>query len=230
MMSSASRPLRRLVIAEDYALFCELLQKYCTRDLGYEVVCATDNVITATEMILAEKPDAVLLDLQLRDGDGFAVMEQSQRVDHRVGFVVVSAHCNAYNVYRAERAGVVGWIDKDTQMLTDLKKALKAVFSGKSYFSPTYLGMQRTLQRDSHSFTKILTEWEWKILALIGEALTDEEIAARSGITPSTAKTHRGVIMRKLGIPSTPKLIRYALTMGLAHLASQAPFIPGSDI
>ena len=59
------------------------------------------------------------------------------------------------------------------------------------------------------------------MLALIGAALTDEEIAQRLGISHTTAQTHRSRIMRKLGISGSGKLARFALEHGFSRVVTQ---------
>lgn len=200
-------------------MFGEVVQKCCTVDLGCEVVGFVGTVADAVNVILDRKPNVVLLDMRLPDGDGFDVVKQVQYFEREIAFIAISAHTDAFTVYRAARLGFVGWIDKDTQTLSALGATLTAVRNGEVCFSPTFREVQRTMREDPRSFAKTLTPWQWKLLELFGEGLTNEEVASRLGLTVRTTATHRSAIMRNLGIPSTPKLMHYALTRGFTRLA-----------
>lgn len=77
-------------------------------------------------------------------------------------------------------------------------------------------------RRDPYSYIKLLTDREREVLTLIGQSMTDHEIGEKLGISWKTSETHRGTIIRKLGIPTTPKLIRFAIEIGLTKPPSRS--------
>jgi DNA-binding CsgD family transcriptional regulator len=83
----------------------------------------------------------------------------------------------------------------------------------------------RAMRRaNTSSFEKILSDTEQVVLSLVGEGLSDAEIAVRIGISRTTAQTHRSRIMKKLQIKGTPKLMAFAARNGFARLPSRSPF------
>lgn len=208
----------KLVIVEDHLMFREVLRKLCETEFHFAVVGEASSGTEAVRIINATRPDIVILDLNLPDGDGFDVLEQIQPALPLTKFLILSSNCSDYTLFRVEKAQVQGFVDKSTQSVTMLRDALNAIRSGRCYFSQAYLEAKTERRRDTNSYIKILTDREREVLALIGQSMTDQEIADKLGISWKTSETHRGMIIRKLGIPTTPKLIRFAIEIGLTRL------------
>ena len=208
----------KLVIVEDHLLFREVLRKLCEKEFGFTVVGEAGSGRTAVEVIRAHRPNIVLLDLNLPDGDGFDVIDEIQPAMPEVRFLVLSSYCSDYALYRVEKSAVHGFVDKNTQSVDMLREALRAVGQGHCYYSPAFMEAKMERHRDSNSYIKVLSNRERELLALMGQSLTDDEIGQKLGLSWKTVETHRGSILRKLGIPNTPKLIRFAIEMGLTPL------------
>lgn len=195
-------------------MFREVLRKVCTQELQHEVVGEAADGRSAVLLALETKPDLVLLDLHLPNLDGFAVVEALQLVMPKVRILVLSSHCDDYAVFRAEKARMHGFVDKNTNTVAILKQAIAAVGAGGRFFSEEFLRVKAARHRDSHSFDKLLTDRERTVLALIGEPLTDREIAARLGLSEETVEKHRFNIQHKLDLHGMPALVRYAQDHG----------------
>lgn len=208
----------RIVIVDDHLMFREALRKACTRDFGYEVVWETESGAAAIEKIPEIAPDVVILDLSLPDMDGFNVAEKLLRRSSRLKILVLSSHCDDYTLFRVEKVGVNGFLDKNTNTISALKDALIALSEGRTYFSAVFQNAKLARRADPQSFTKVLSEWECAILSLIGQGMSDEEIGERLNISYRTAQTHRSNIMRKLNVKGTPKLITFAIEHGFTQM------------
>ncbi|MBI3886591.1 MAG: response regulator transcription factor [Opitutae bacterium] len=206
----------RIVIVEDHEMFREVLRKVCTQELRHEVVGEAGDGRRAVLLVLETKPDLVLLDLHLPNLDGFAVVEALQLARPTGRILVLSSHCDDYTVFRAERARVHGFVDKNTNTVAVLKAAIGAVGDGGRFFSEEYLRVKAARHRDTHSFDKLLTDRERTVLALIGEPLADREIAARLGLSEETVAKHRFNIQHKLDLHGVAELVRYARDHGFA--------------
>ncbi len=204
----------KIVIVEDHLMFREVLRKVCVRELRHTIVGEAADGRSAVELVIKTFPDLVLLDLHLTNLDGFGVVEALKRAVPLVRVLVLSSHCDDYTVFRAERAHVHGFVDKNTNTIPILKAAITAVGQGKTYFSETFQRIKSQRHDNPGSFDKLLTDREREVLALIGEPLTDGEIAGRFGIAPETVEKHRFNILRKLGLQTTAELGRYARDHG----------------
>lgn len=195
-------------------MFREVLRKVCTDDLMHSVVAEADDGRRAVEVVARTLPDLVLLDLHLPNLDGFEVVGEIRKILPSVKVLVLSSHCDEYTVFRAERARVQGFVDKNTNTVETLKCAITTVAGGRVWFSDAFQRAKSARHRDPKSFDKLLTDRERAVLTLIGAPLTDLEISLRLGISVETVEKHRFNILRKLEIPSTTELARYAREHG----------------
>ncbi len=211
----------KLLIVEDQAMFREAIRKVCERELKHEVVGECGTGAEAIALIPKLRPDVVLLDLSLTDLDGLAVLDRVRRDGYFPRVLILSSHCDDYTLFRVERAQVSGFVDKNANTTAVLGEALRMVGGGKCYYSDVFQAVRESRQQNPRAFTKVLSEWEQEILSLIGLGLTDEEISARLGRSWRTVQTHRSNIMRKLKLPGTPKLMRFAIEHGFTALAER---------
>ncbi len=209
----------RIVIVEDHQMFREVLRKVCTRDLRHVVVGEAVDGQGAVQLVLQTQPDLLLLDLHLPKLDGFGVVEAIRHAAPDVKILVLSSHCDDFTVFRAEQLRVNGFVDKNTNTVSILKKAITAVGQGARYYSEEFLRLKETRQTDPLSFDKLLTERERSMLALIGEPFQDWEIAMRMNLAETTVEKHRFNILRKLELKSTAELVRYARDHGFTLAA-----------
>ncbi len=212
----------RIVIVEDHLMFRDVIRKTCVSQFGHTVVGETGSGVEAVELILRLNPDAVILDLSLPDMDGFNVVDRVLAAMPALRILVVSSHCDEYTLFRVEKSGVHGFIDKNSNTMETLQEALAAIDAGRVYYSAAFQAARLVRRNDPRSFTKVLSEWERAILSLIGQGLSDDEIGARLNLSPRTVQTHRSHLLRKLDLKGTPKLIAFAIEHGFTQV------LPGS--
>lgn len=202
-------------------MFRDVLRKACTTQFGHNVIGETDSGRKAVEMILELGPDMVILDLSLPDMDGFNVVDRVLTLKPATRILVVSSHCDDYTLFRVEKSGVHGFLDKNSNTLETLREAMEAIDAGRIYFSAAFQAAKLARRNDPRSFTKVLSEWERAILSLIGQGLSDEELGQRLKLSPRTVQTHRSNILRKLDIKGTPKLIAFAIEHGFTQVPAK---------
>ncbi len=195
-------------------MFREVLRKVCIEELHHEVVGEADDGRRAVEVVAAAHPDLVLLDLHLPNLDGFGVVSEIRKAAPKVRVLVLSSHCDEFTVFRAERAHVQGFVDKNTNTVATLKEAITAVTDGRVWFSEAFQRAKSARHRDPRSFDKLLTDRERDVIALVGAPLSDANIAIRLKISVETVEKHRFNILRKLELSSTAELVRYAREHG----------------
>ncbi len=219
----------RIVIAEDEQMFREVMKKICTEEFGHEIVGVVGDGEAAIQLVAAMRPDLLLLDLDLPRLDGFAVADAVKRVSRTSRIIAVTASRASYTLYRVERAGFDGYIDKGASSFGALREALAAVALGRRYHSPVFAAVKEARLRDPNAFDKVLSNRELEVLSLIGLSMNDEEIGGSLGICAKTVETFRHRILKKLGVRGTPKLIRFAIEKGFTQMSSLEPgrSIPG---
>jgi DNA-binding NarL/FixJ family response regulator len=214
----------KIAIVEDERLFRDVLRKTCAAELGHEVTGEAGTGREALVVVPAALPDLVLLDIHLPDMDGLEVLRQLRRRRALLKALLISSYFDEYTVCRIERASVQGFIDKSTNTVAELGLAISAIEAGSTYFPSQFTEARRAHSRDPLAFDKILTDREQMVLGLVGEPLSDAEIAAQLRLSPETVEKHRFNIMRKLGLRSRAESARFARRCGLTRPAARRPF------
>jgi len=170
------------------------------------------------------RPDVVLMDIRMPGIDG---LEATRRIiaDPElagVRIIVLTTFALDEYVFDALRHGASGFLLKDTSP-ADLVQAIRLIAAGGALLSPEVTrsvirefvtGSRRPLT--PHPRLGTLTAREREIVALVGEGLSNEEMAARLVISPETARTHVSRAMVKLNARDRAQLVVFAFQSGLA--------------
>jgi DNA-binding NarL/FixJ family response regulator len=215
----------KIFLVDDHVIIRDVIRKICAERSEFTLVGETSFGSKSVEVILAKRPDLVVLDLCLPDISGFEVLKRVRSEGFRPRVLVVSGHLSPYLVFRLEGADVRGFFDKCFLGVDDLRQALDAMLCDRSYFSPTFREIQVKRHRDPVAFDKLLTTRELTILTLAAHKCHDAQIAELLDISPRTSETHRLTIMRKIGVRSTRDLIRYADANGFTSVPVLTDFL-----
>jgi DNA-binding NarL/FixJ family response regulator len=170
------------------------------------------------------RPDVVLMDIRMPDGDGLDATRQILSDPALSGTRVVMLTTFELDEYIAEavRAGAAGFLVKDTEP-AELLRAVRIVHDGDALLSPSVTRrIMAQLARHSRAAERPvaldrITDREREVLQLVGEGLNNAEIAERLFITPLTAKTHVSRIMAKLMVRDRAQLVVLAYESGLVR-------------
>jgi DNA-binding NarL/FixJ family response regulator len=208
----------KIAIVEDERLFRDVLRNACAAELGHEVVGEAGTGREALEVVPAALPELLILDIHLPDMDGFEVLRILRHKRALLKALVISSYFDEYMLCRIEHASVQGFIDKSTNTVSELSLAIAAIERGSTYFPRPFTEARRAHSRNPVAFDKVLTDREQTILSLVGEPLSDAEIAIQLNLSPGTVEKHRFNIMRKLGLHSRAESARFARRCGLTRL------------
>jgi DNA-binding NarL/FixJ family response regulator len=209
----------KIAIVEDERLFRDVLRKACAKDLGHEVVGEAGTGREALLVVPAALPDLLVLDIHLPDMDGLDVLRTLRRKRALIKTLVISSYFDEYTLCRIERSAVQGFIDKSTNTVAELSLAITAIEAGSTYFPVPFTEARRAHSRNPFSYDKVLTDREQTVLSLVGEPLSDAEIAAQLRLSPGTVEKHRFNIMRKLNLSTRAESARFARRCGLTRPA-----------
>jgi DNA-binding NarL/FixJ family response regulator len=208
----------KIVAIEDQVMMRGLIVRVCREHFPGETVREAADGKAGRELCRQIRPDIVLLDLDLPDGDGLDLLTDIREAAPHSKVIVITSHSDAYAIHRSLEAGVAAFVDKCSQPIEVVSEAISSVAAGRSYYSPVVTREKNRLRDDPKAFTKLLSPREQDILRLLGEGLSNEQVATRVGVSPQTIHSYRRNIMVKLGIHSTPQLIRYAVETGFTRL------------
>jgi DNA-binding NarL/FixJ family response regulator len=210
----------RILLVDDHALVRAGIGELVQKLPGVEVIGEASNGRQALEIVQAQTPDLVLLDIGMKELNGLDVAERITREHPGVKALILSMHANEEYVLRALRAGACGYMLKDSA-IAELKLAIDAVLAGKTYLSPSLSRsvidsyLNRTAAPARKNSLDLLTPRQREILQLIAEGNSTKEIAANLNLSAKTVETHRAQLMERLDIYDVASLVRLALREGL---------------
>lgn len=187
-------------VVDDHELVRRGLLEVLGADPELDVVGQASAVAEAIERIPAANPDVAILDVRLPDGDGIALCRKLRILMPRLRCVILTSYGSDEALADARRAGAGAFIVKDIKGV-DLVQAVKDVGAGRSLLDANAIG------RDgAHRPTVVpdplatLTFQERALLGLLGEGLTNRQIADRMLLAEKTVKNYVSKLLAKLGM------------------------------
>ncbi|MFJ8631910.1 response regulator [Streptomyces sp. NPDC093568] len=212
----------RVLLADDQRLVRAGFRSILADEDDIEVVGEAAEGQAAISACRELEPDVVLMDIRMPGMDG---LEASRAIaaDERlasVKVVILTTFDLDDYVYGALRAGATGFLVKDTDP-EELLQAVRVAARGDALISPSvtrrliaeFAGRVKGPGPDAR--LDALTEREREVMRLVAAGLTNDEIAVRLVLAPSTAKTHVSRIMAKLGARDRSQVVVLAYESGL---------------
>jgi DNA-binding NarL/FixJ family response regulator len=210
----------RVVIVDDEALvrtgFTMILSS--TDDIR---VVGTAAGVEALDVIKAEEPDVLLLDIRMPQLDGLTLLGLVTRLPHPPAIAMLTTFDADEYIMAALGAGASGFLLKDTEP-EQLAQYVRALAAGAVVLSPrasrtlldTHPGLGTALDAEAGRVSG-LTERERQVLVLVAEGLSNAEIGARLYLGAGTVKDHVSAILAKLGVGSRVQAALAAQRAGL---------------
>jgi two-component system NarL family response regulator len=219
----------RIVVAKWDGLYAEALRSACARAFPGAAVTICRRGDETLQALRAAPADLVLTGLTFVDMDGVDVLERIARERLAVRVLVVSSRRDEHSMQTLRAARFDGFFDPFAEDLEALVEALRQVADGRGYISAS-LRRQLTGRSTAEVLGQRLTPGELQVFCVIGDGSDDMEAAERLGLTVSTVQTHRRNIMRKLGVPTSAKLVREAVRLGVVRITTAGTIIrPGFE-
>lgn len=195
-----------IYIVDDHQMVCEGLSEVINQS-GKAHVSRTFNTLEACRQTLAERrPDVLLLDLSMPDGDGIAFCKQVVKDYPNVRVVAVTIHDEYSVVQRMMACGAHGYVLKSSP-IDELLEAIVTVWQKRQYMSPA---VERILQQGREA-SIALTAVEHSILRLVCDGHTNPEIAVELSLSTETVNWYRKRLLAKFGVRNTVALVTLAL-------------------
>ncbi len=202
----------RIAIVDDHPVVRQGVAMVLGEEEGMQVVGTAQSCPEGVCLVEDQKPDVVLVDLQMPGGGGLEMVRRARRLVPDAKFIILTAYASREEVSSAVEERVSGYVLKDA-LPEDLVRAVRVVASGRRYYDPAIIDLIGG-QPDEAPLNR-LTERETEVLAVMAQGLDNREIGQLLHISQNTVKSHVRSILDKLQVKSRTQASHYARSRGL---------------
>ena len=215
-MESISTDPRRVLIVDDHPVVRQGIRLMIEAEPDLTICGEAQTEQQARKLVRELKPDALVVDLSLTEGDGFNVVRDVHAHFPDIRILVLSMHDEAIYAERLLSEGAAGYIMK--QAATDqLVTALRTVLRGERFVSDSLKRSLEARRAAEGGPSSRLSARELQVISLIGRGLGTREIADNLSLSVKTVETHRLTIKRKLALDTNAQLVQYAIKWHGTH-------------
>jgi DNA-binding NarL/FixJ family response regulator len=212
MDEAGHAPMIRVFLLDDHEIVRRGVRDLLESEPGITVIGEAGTAAAALARIPALKPDVAVLDIRLPDGDGVTVCRELRSKMPQLACLMLTSFSDDEALFDAIMAGAAGYVLKQIRG-TDLVGAVRTIASGQSLLDPQAAATVMRRMRDQAATTDPLaglTDQERRILALIGEGLTNRQIGDRLFLAEKTVKNYVSALFVKLGMQRRAQAAAYA--------------------
>lgn len=206
----------RAVVADDHDVVRKGVLYLLSQEPDIEVAGEASDGREAVRLVESLKPHVLIMDIAMPQLNGIDAASQLAAAAPGTAIILLSMYSEEEFMIRALSAGVRGYLLKDSAE-ADLIRAVRAVASGKTYFSPEISHLlvedyMRRLQSEGlQDSYRLLTDREREVLQLLAEGRSNRETARLLNLSLHTVETHRTNLMRKLELHNIAEIVAYAM-------------------
>lgn len=204
----------RVLIVDDHPLVCKAVSLLLNRQPDLSCCGTVQSAPATIPAAIEHRPDLVLLDLKLKDGDGINLIGLLLLQVPGLRVLVFSQFNEVTFVDGSLKAGACGYVTKQ-ETARELLTAIRTVLAGKIHLN---LKISTSLLKNSevskppvvNGYTQLTTR-ETEVLQLVGVGLKTRDVAAKLNLSVKTIETYREHLKRKLGLKNSAELTHFAI-------------------
>jgi DNA-binding NarL/FixJ family response regulator len=206
----------RILIVDDHPVVRDGLRGMLASEADFEVVGEAASGAEAVLLTERERPDVVLMDLQMPGVDGATATAEIAERFPGTRVLVLTTYDTDADILRAVEAGATGYLLKDAPR-ERLFPAIRSAARGETVLAPTVA--TRLVNRMRVPAEEALTSREIEVLELVARGASNADVAASLFISEATVKTHLLHIFGKLGVDDRTAAVVSALERGIIALS-----------
>ncbi|AXI08722.1 DNA-binding response regulator [Oceanobacillus zhaokaii] len=190
----------RVIVVDDHEIVRKGIIAYLQTEDEFDIVGEAASGNEGAELILQLRPDVLLMDLMMENGNGIEATKQVMEKYPDCKIIILTSYYDDEQVFPAIKAGAFSYLLK-TSSATEIADAIKKASSGENVIEPKVAGkMMTSFRSESKKAHDALTERELEVLLCIGNGMTNQEISEKLYIGIKTVKTHVSNILSKLEV------------------------------
>lgn len=216
----------KVMIADDQELIRESLKIVLSANPDMEVTDTVADGKQVLESIKKKRPDVILMDIRMPGMDGVECTRLVKEKYPQINIIVLTTFDDDEYIYGALKYGASGYLLKGISM-KELADAVRTVYSGKAMINPEITSKVLKLFNQmakanysiqvEESYTKELTQTEWKVIQKIGCGLSNKEISTELLLSEGTVRNYLSSILSKLNLRDRTQLAIWAVQTGTVN-------------
>lgn len=199
-----------ILIADDHKLIRETWTFILNSDARFKVIAECSNGDDAIEIAKAQRPNIVLMDINMSPTTGIEATQQIRKVSPATKIIGVSMHSQPAYAKKMLSIGARGYVTKNSSR-EEMIKAILEVHSGNKYICDEVKNIisEQLLEENQAPSINLLSEREIQIIRLIKQGSSSKEISTELNISLKTVEVHRHNILKKLNLKNTASLVNF---------------------
>jgi two-component system, NarL family, response regulator NreC len=219
-MPDPSAPLR-VLLADDHVIVRHGLKLLIDGQPDMTVIAEVGDGDAAVQRAIELKPDVIVMDISMPGMNGLIATRKLKQLQPRAAIVTLTRHSDDAYLQELLRAGVSGYVLKQSSP-GELLQAIRAAAAGGQYLDSAltarvtagFLGKQGKRETQPSG---TVSDRESEVLRLIASGHSNKEIASRMSLSVKTVEAHKANAMRKLGLTGRIDIVKYAILQGWLH-------------
>ncbi len=206
-----------IIAIDDHKLIREMWQVLFANHATVELTGTSGTFEAGIEMVKLQRPDIVLLDINLQDASGMDAVPVIRKISPGTKIISVSMHSEPVYAKKMIQLGAKGYITKNSSH-EEVFAAIDKVYNGSTYICSEIKDIisEQMMQRETDKpDIRNLSLREIEIIKFIKEGMLSNEIAAKLHLSTRTVEVHRHNIFKKLKLKNTASLINFINTTDL---------------
>lgn len=201
----------RVFITDDHYMVIEGIRSLLEGEPSIEWIGHAMNANSCLAFLENNQPDVLLLDINLPDKNGIELCKEILTNYPNIKILALSSFDQLSYITRIIESGAVGYLLKNAGK-EEIIEGIKSVMAGEKFLSAE---AKKVMKNAKNIDFPVLTRREKEVLQQIADGMTNNQIAEKLFISPTTVDTHRSSILSKFDVKNTANLIKKAMEFGL---------------
>ncbi len=209
--------MKRFLIADDHAIVRKGIRQILIEEFPFAEI---EDVADAEELInksMSGDWDVIISDISMPGRSGLDALIQIKQMHPDIPVLILSMHPEEQYAIRVLKAGASGYLSKDLAQ-SELITAVRSVFAGKRYISPTlaeHLASHLYNDKSKQHPHESLSNREFEVLKHLAIGVSISEIASNLLLSVTTVSTYRSRVLNKMNMKNNADLTLYCITQKL---------------